>query len=169
MINTKSAARRKLRFESVDDLFAELDRIEDADQQGTLTTNGNWTAGQILSHLTAWIEYGYDGFPISRPPFPVRWLLQWMLPGMLRDGMRAGVKIPGVKGGTTGAVEVPTGEALLRYRAAVSRMQSEPAKYASPAFGPLSEPDRIRLQLRHAELHLSFLTLESDTLSSSHS
>jgi hypothetical protein len=168
MLNTKSASRRQLRFESVDDLLAELDQIEAAAQRGALATTGNWTVGQILSHLSAWIEYGYEGFPISPPPLPVRWLLKWMLPGMLRNGMRAGVKIPGVKGGTTGADAVATAEALVRYRAAVSRLQSEPAKFASPAFGAMSETDRIRLQLRHAELHLSFLALDPNT-SSSHS
>lgn len=167
MVNTKSANRRKLRFESAVDLFAELDQIEAASQRGTLTTTGNWTAGQILSHLSAWIDYGYDGFPISPPPLPVRWLLKWMLPRMLSGGMTAGVKIPGVKGGTTGVDDAATEDALARYRAAVSRMLSEPAKYPSPAFGPLSEPDRIRLQLRHAELHLSFLALDRETPSKS--
>jgi hypothetical protein len=83
-----------------------------------------------------------------------------MLSGMLRSGMRGGVKIPGVKGGTTGADDVPLQESLQRYRSALARLKVEPAKFPSPAFGPMSEEDRIRLQLRHAELHLGFIVVD---------
>lgn len=160
MINTRKAARRNLRFETVEALLSDIDQIEAAAVNGTLGVTGNWTPGQVLSHLAAWIEYGYDGFPIAPPPAPIRWILRWMLPGTLRNGMRPGVRIPGVKLGTTGADDVPLADGLRRYRTAISRLTSEPAIYPSPAFGPLSETDRVALQLRHAELHLSFLTLE---------
>jgi len=33
----------------------------------------------------------------------------------------------------------------------------ELARYDSPAFGPMSHQERVALNLRHAELHLSFL------------
>lgn len=157
MIDTRTAARRKLRFESLDELLNELAAIETAVQDGTIQTTGNWTVGQVMAHLAAWIEYGYDGFPIKSPPLPIRWILRWMLPGMLRNGMRGGVNIPGVKGGTTGADDVPPMDGIERYRSAILRLKSEPAIHHSPAFGPLSEEDRVRLHLRHAELHLGFL------------
>lgn len=160
MVNTRNVTRRKLRFETVDDLLGELVTIEAADARGTIAVTGNWTVGQILAHLAAWIEYGYDGFPISAPPLPIRWLLRLMLSGMLRSGMRGGVNIPGVKGGTTGADDAPIQDGLQRYRAALARLRVEPAKFASPAFGPMSEEDRIRLQLRHAELHLGFIAVD---------
>lgn len=160
MVNTRNVARRKLRFETIDDLLDDLDTIEAADARGTIAATGNWTVGQILAHLAAWIEYGYNGFPISAPPLPIRWMLRLMLSGMLRSGMRGGVNIPGVKGGTTGADDVPFQDGLQRYRAALARLKVEPAKYPSPAFGPMSEEDRIRLQLRHAELHLGFIAVD---------
>ena len=50
-----------------------------------------------------------------------------------------------------------TQEGDARLRAALKRMQIEPARYESPAFGPLSDSDRIALNLRHAELHLGYL------------
>ncbi|HBJ33487.1 MAG TPA: hypothetical protein DDZ51_01760 [Planctomycetaceae bacterium] len=160
MVNTRNVERRKLRFETIDALLADLDTIEAADARGAIATTGNWTVGQILSHLAAWIEYGYNGFPISKPLLPIRWILRLMLPGMLRSGMRGGVNIPGVKGGTTGADDVSIEEGLKRYRAALARLKTEPAKFPSPAFGPMSEEDRIRLQLRHAELHLGFISID---------
>lgn len=82
MVNTQTAPRRKLRLESIDELLKELDAIEVALLEGKVHTTGNWTVGQIMTHLAAWIEYGYDGFPIKLPLLPIRWILRLMLPGM---------------------------------------------------------------------------------------
>jgi len=150
--------RRSLCFETLDDLLAEVDRVVEADREGRLHRGGNWTTGQVLGHIAAWIEYGYEGYPMPKPPFLVRLMARWFLKRVLRDGMRPGFKIPGVEGGTYGTEEMPTEAAAERLRRAVKRLQAgEPARYHSPAFGPMSEEDRIRLTLRHAELHLSFL------------
>ena len=158
---TKTVQRRKLHFDSIEELLRELSRIETAYRAGHLRTTGNWTAGQILSHIADWIEYGYDGYPMKPPMFLVKWILRLMLPKMLRDGMRPGVHIPGVKGGTTGADLADTQIALDRVRAAFERLSSgEAAKFASPAFGEMSHEDRIKLNLRHAELHLGFLATD---------
>lgn len=149
---------RTLRFADTGQLFAELDRIEAAYEAGTLTTTGNWTAGQILAHLSAWIEFAYDGFPLKAPPFFVRWILKFMMKRMLAKGeMKPGVSIPGVEGGTLGQEEMETGVALERYRAALSRMRSEPAVHNSPAFGKVTDEVRIKMNLLHAQLHLGFM------------
>lgn len=93
---TQTVQRRKLHFDSIEELLKELSCIETDYRAGLLRTTGNWTAGQILSHIAAWIEYGYDGYPMKPPMFLVKWILRLMLPKMLRDGMRPGVHIPGV-------------------------------------------------------------------------
>lgn len=148
---------RRLRFAKVAECSAELDRIEAAHQAGKLTTTGNWTPGQILSHLSAWIEYGYDGFPLKAPPFFIRWILKLMMKRMLAKGeMAPGTKIPGVEGGTLGQEDMEFGSAMERYRAALSRMQSEPAIHHSPAFGKVTDEVRIKMMLMHAQLHLGF-------------
>ncbi len=149
---------RTLRFRTLDDCTAEVQRILAADREGTLRARGNWTPGQVMSHVAAWIEYGYDGFPIRRPPFFVRWILRFRLRKMLREGMPRGVRIPGVEEGTTGMEKMATAAAATRLLAALERLrQGEEAKHDSPAFGPMSHEDRIELNLRHAELHLGFL------------
>ena len=162
MSNQESPKFRELRFANIADCFAELERVEAAHQAGNLTTTGNWTPGQILSHLSAWIEYGYDGFPLKAPPFFVKWLLKFMMKGTLRKGfMKPGISIPGVEGGTIGQEEMETGAALERYRAALSRLQSEPAIHNSPAFGKVTDEVRIKMNLMHAQLHLGFLDYPS--------
>jgi Protein of unknown function (DUF1569) len=154
----KSTEYRKLRFESIDDLLKELDAIDAAAYAGRLQTTGNWTAGQILSHLAAWIEYGYIGFPIAAPPWIFRMILKMLSKRYLKSGFPRGVRIPGTTNGTTGQDDAPYDEASQRYRTAFLRLKNgEQCKFDSPAFGAMSHEDRIRLNLRHAELHLGYL------------
>jgi hypothetical protein len=161
-VETKKAQRRKLRFQSIDDALAEIDRIEQADRDGCLQCMGNWTPGQVFSHLAAWIEYGYDGYPLKSPPWILRFILRLFVPKMLRDGMSPGVRIPGIPEGTIGMEPALTSDAAERLRKAFQRLKrGDPAPYDSPAFGKMSHEDRIRLNLRHAELHMSFLDYPS--------
>ena len=149
---------RKLRFNSIADLKSELDKIAELDKSGRLLTSGNWTPGQIMAHLAAWIEYGYDGYPVKSPPWFIRWILRLRLEKMLESGLPRGVKIPGVPGGTVGADDMPTNQGIARLRKALQRLEArEEAAHDSPAFGKMSHDDRIRLNLRHAELHLGCL------------
>jgi hypothetical protein len=69
---TRDPKCRHLRLEGLADLRSELKRIEQADQEGRLETTGQWTAGQILAHLAAWIEYGYEGYPMRKPSLLLR-------------------------------------------------------------------------------------------------
>ncbi|GJQ25184.1 MAG: hypothetical protein HBSAPP02_02160 [Phycisphaerae bacterium] len=159
MIQTKTVVdRRKLRFRTIDEVLADVDRIVAADKAGTLRTTGNWTAGQALGHVAAWASYPYEGFPLGKLPWFVRVILRMIGKRILRKGMTPGVKIPKVPGGTFGIEVISTEEGAARLRAAFERMKrGEPAKYDSPAWGPMTDEDRIGLNLRHAELHLSFL------------
>jgi hypothetical protein len=157
--DTAKSARRSLRFGTIDDALTELDRVVEADKAGKLRRTGNWSTGQTLGHVAAWIDYGYDGYPMRPPPFFIRWILKRKLKQMLAGGMPAGVRIPGVAAGTYGIETLSLEEGATRLRRAFQRLKGgEPAKFDSPAFGPMSHEDRVRLNLRHAELHLGFLS-----------
>lgn len=154
-----TVAWRKLRFESIGDCLAEVRRIVEADREGRLRTSGQWTPGQNLAHIAAWIEYAYTGFPVKPPPAPIRWFLRLRLRSMLAKGLPKGVRIPGVKEGTAGMDKMSTADAAERLRTALQRLESsEKAEFDSPAFGPMTHAQRIQLNLRHAELHLGYLS-----------
>lgn len=159
MITTKHVKdRRALRFNSIEKLRADIDRILAADKAGKLRCTGNWTAGQAMGHIAAWINYSYDGYPMGPPPWIVRLILGFLKKKYLRQGMPAGVEIPKVKGGTFATEPLSTGEGAARLRKALARLASnEPAKFPSPAWGEMPAEERIALNLRHAELHLSFI------------
>jgi len=156
------ADRRTLTFDTVNDVIEAVNRIREADANQTLVVSGQWTAGEILTHLAAWIEYGYDGYPIDAPPWIVRQVMKFLLKSILKNGMKPGVKIPGVQNGTVGQEKVSTEVASQRYLVALNRLSSgEPVKHHSPAFGEMSPKKRVKLNLRHAELHLSFIHLKN--------
>jgi len=155
----KVTGRRLLRFESIDQVLAEVDHLFEAERAGRLRRAGNWTLGQVLGHLACWAEYAYTGAPL-KVPFFIKWFLRLRKETFLYSPMRAGVKIPGVAGGTLATEPMPLDEALGRYRRALERLKVEPPASPNVIFGHLTHAEWTALQLRHAELHLGFLIPE---------
>jgi hypothetical protein len=153
------AGRRTLRFETIDQMMAEVDRLVEAERAGRLRHVGNWTLGQALGHLTTWAEYAFTGPPL-KPPFWVKWMMRMRKRKFLSEPMGPGVKIPGVEGGTLGTAPMPVDEALGRLRRATDRLKAECPAIPNIIFGPLKHEEWIALNLRHAELHLGFLVPE---------
>lgn len=160
MTDTKTAGWRELRFQSLVELRAEVERLLVADRQGTLKVSGNWTAGQNLGHLASWIEWGFDGYPpsVKTPPWILRVVLKLMKHSMLNKPMRRGVRLPGVQGGTYGTEPCETQAGGARLLNALDRLKTTAPRYPSLALGQLSHEEAIQLHLRHCELHLGFLS-----------
>ena len=153
-----SAPRRSLRFETIDDALAEADRLASSERDGRLTQKGNWPLGQMLGHLAAWANFAQDGYPREvHAPWIVRKILRLMRNRILTKGMMPGVKIGRVPGGTLALDPIPTDEGLTRYRAAMQRLRTTAPTIPNPVFGPLTHEQWIQLNLRHAELHFSYL------------
>lgn len=152
---SKVTDRRSLRFNTIDDLLADIDVLVAADKAGKLRSIGNWTLGQAFGHLASWIEYSYSGYPF-KTPWLIRFILKFLVKGYIKNGMPAGRRIPNTSNGTYGTEVLSTDDGAARLKKALLRLRSEPAQYDSPAFGHLSDADRTLLNLRHAELHLSF-------------
>jgi hypothetical protein len=102
------------------------------------------------------MEFAYTGSPLN-PPFFIRWLIRMKRKQFFVGPMPAGVKIPGVPGGSLGTEPATLEEALPRFRRAADRLKMEAPTMPHNLFGPLSHADWQAINLRHAELHLSFL------------
>jgi hypothetical protein len=155
----KVAGRRTLRFESIDQMMAQVDRLVEAERAGRLKRLGNWTLGQMLGHLAGWAEYSYTGSPLT-PPLFIKWILRLQKRKFFKGPMWAGVKIPGVPGGTLATKNLPLDKALGRLQKVMARLKVETPTIPHAIFGPLPHDKWIAINLRHAELHLSFLVLE---------
>jgi hypothetical protein len=152
----KVTGRRILRFESIDELMADVNRLAEAERQGRLRRLGNWTLGQTLGHLARWAEFSYIGAPL-KVPFYITWIVRLRKRKCLYKPMRPGVRIPGVTGGTLATAPVPLEDGLARMRRLMERLKFEAPTKPQVIFGRLSHDEWIALHLRHAELHLGFL------------
>jgi hypothetical protein len=155
------ANRRLLRFESIDEMLAEVDRLVEAERAGRLKPLGNWTLGQTLGHLASWTEYGYTGMPL-KVPFFIRWIVRLRKRKYLYEPMKPGLKIPRVEGGTLATEPMTLEEALPRFRKVSERLKKEPPTVPSPVMGYLTHDESIAINLRHAELHLGFFVPECE-------
>jgi hypothetical protein len=158
MINTKRARdRRKLRFETLDDAIRDAEALVEAERRGTLLATGNWAFGQTLGHLAYWASCPFDGYPdLPRPPWFVRLLIPLVRKSFLNKRMPAGVELRGVPGGTFGIDAMESEEGLAKMRFAFERLANQAPTRENPIFINMSHEDWIKLNLRHAELHLSF-------------
>lgn len=157
MVNTKKVKRRALRFRSIADMEREVDRLVAGARAGRTRFAGNWDLAQMLGHLAAWVDYFYIGFPIPRAPWAVRMMVRIMKGRMLNGSLPQGMRLPNVKEGTYGADPISLDDALAKFRGSVGRLKTgEAPRHASPAFGPMTLDEVVKLTLRHAELHLGF-------------
>lgn len=154
---TKVVGRRPLSFANLDAMLADARACVASPQLRPL---GNWTLGQALNHLAAWIEYPYTGFP-PELVFPESVKAQALAAKdrIMRDPMRPGDRLPGAEAGTFATEDASADHGLSRLEAAVALLRSAPPPHPDPAFGVVSQREWTEMNLRHAELHLSFFVL----------
>lgn len=152
----KVTDRRKLRFDTPEQMWADVQRIAAAERAGTLRRSGNWTPGQIFGHLATFINFAYDGYP-SKPPFFVKALLRPFRTRFIRQGLPPGKSIPGVEGGTWGSEPLALDAGIAKLDSAWKRLKAAAPTAPNPIFGPMTHEEWQQMHLRHAELHLSFL------------
>jgi hypothetical protein len=153
-INTaKVANRRQLRFNSLDDIAAEVERLAACTEVRAL---GNWSSGQVLQHLASTMDNSIDGFP-NFVPAPIKLMLRlFMKRRFLTKPMPPGFKLPAkAEKMLPGPTDWET--ALTNFRRAIERVKTETNRSSHPAFGPMTADEWNQIHCRHSELHLSFL------------
>jgi hypothetical protein len=150
----KVTERRKLHFDSLDDILAEVDRLGRSREIRTL---GNLTAGQIVKHLATVMNRSIDGFSTGLPSVVRTMLRLFLKRKILIQPMSPGFKLPAKA--QADLIPGPTSldQALADIRGAIKRLQTEPGRVQSPFLGPLTRDEWNQLHCRHCELHLSFL------------
>ena len=85
----KVQGRRTLQFSSLDDILADIERLN----QGKVRGLGNWSPGQVLKHLTILMTASLDGFR-HRAPWFIRLVGKVMKRRLLTKPMSAGFQLP---------------------------------------------------------------------------
>jgi hypothetical protein len=152
-----TVVRRQLKFDSFDDVVAEVERL----RAGAYEKAGTWDLAQVCDHLAAWATYPVEGFP--KAPLPIAVILRLvratlgrgMYQKYMREGMPAGK--PTMPQSVVAAGGDPAA-AIERLKSAYTRFKAHAGEYLpSPLFGQLTREEAMAIQLRHAEHHLSFL------------
>ncbi|VTT97661.1 Uncharacterized protein OS=Leptonema illini DSM 21528 GN=Lepil_0134 PE=4 SV=1: DUF1569 [Gemmataceae bacterium] len=150
--------RRKLSFASLDEVVAEAENLLARGYDRA----GNWDLAQVAGHLANWLSYPVEGFPkVPLVLRPVVWLVRTTAGKRMRDGVLANGFAPGTRTvpETVPAAGGDAAAAVARLREAVERLKAHAGPIVpSPLFGPMDKDTAVRLQLRHCEHHLGFLT-----------
>ncbi len=158
MKNTKQiAGRRPLHFNTLDDILADAELLA----SGPIQAIGNWSPGQIFEHLARGFTLPLDGVVLPIP-FYIRWGARLMLGTFLRNGMPAGIKLEGKSAKALippDSTETQTGLADLH--AGIARWKAKSVVPRHSVFGNISDEQWTQVHLRHAELHLSFLSRDA--------
>jgi hypothetical protein len=152
-IDTSAVAeRRTLRFQSLDHVVADAERLVQAPRVQML---GNWPLDHLLMHLATAINLSVEGNSFRAPWF-VRLIGPWIKKRMLSKGLRAGFRMPREAEAVFYHKADSNSAALEALRQAVARVASQPMASSHPVFGKLTHEEWTQLHLRHSELHLSF-------------
>ena len=157
-INTaKVKGRRTLRFETLDEIYAEAHGLAEAQNVKQL---GNWSLGQATSHLARSIKMSLEGADRLGPIW-LRLFLKPFKPYILTRGLRPGFNLRGPEAEMlVPGTSLSTEEGLAALSAYIERLKREPQRFPHPAFGAMSRDQWDQLHKRHAELHLSFFVPE---------
>jgi hypothetical protein len=144
--------------------YADLDELQaDAERLAGVKyrTLGKWTYPQILDHLSRTTVASIDGFGFQAPWIARKLIAPLMKNSFLTKPMRAGFQLPARAASIIPAADLSLPAAVEKLRSALARFKAEPQRAEHPFLGKLASQESTALQLRHAELHMSFVVPEA--------
>lgn len=155
---TTSNERRQLKFENLDQVTGELNRL----LSGGYTQTGNWNLSQACGHLHDWMRYSLDGYPKAAPPIRLMlWLMKVTVgrrqfESVVNHGFKA--KLPTMPDTVPDADAASDAAAVEQLTKTINRLKDSNASIVpSPLYGPMTYDEAVKLQLAHCAHHLSFL------------
>jgi hypothetical protein len=152
-VDTKQVTeRRQVQYATLQDILNDAERLS----RGPITTLGNWSAGQIFSHLATAMNGSIDGLNIQTPWY-YRLMGRLFKKQMLRGPMPPGFQLPPEAAREMVPGPKTTEEGLAELRAAIHRLETEDKRTPSAFLGYLTREEWNQLHCTHAALHMSFL------------
>jgi len=157
-VDTKQARRRLVAYTSLQDLWKDLDLLEQSHRAGTLRRLGNHDAGPNFAHLALAMKCSHDGFASLAPAW-LRLVGRISKKGTLSKPFRPGFNLrkQDESKAWDDSVSFDEGIRLLREQVARAMKPGASPSAAHPFFGPMTPAEWQVYYLRHAELHMSFL------------
>jgi hypothetical protein len=150
--------RRTPRFHSYDDVLGDAEAMH----SGGYDRVGNWSLGQVCSHLGLAMDRAIDGFPTVYPA-PFRWVARWLVLGKLLNHQQQKRRFPAPPYLVPRDIEEDR-VGLEDLRAAVRRLKNHTGELKlHPVFGKLTPAQWTEFVLWHCEHHMSFLVPKKST------
>lgn len=151
----KVTGRREVHYDSFDDLLADAESLVTSGSKSV----GNWSLGQILQHLAVSIHASIDGTDMKLPWLMKKaFLLMMNKEKLMHQPMPSGYKIP-KQGEAQFKPDDNTSaeQGLAALREAIDRWNSDSPRAEHILFGALTDEEWNAFNLRHAEMHMSFV------------
>lgn len=154
MIDTKQVQGCcKRRFASLDEVLDECRALSDRPTRQL----GNWTLGQICQHLGTSMQLCTTSESLFPVPLYLRILGPLVRGRILKHGLPRGFQVP-PQGAALLPPPVSVDEGLATLVAGIEALNSTTRRVRHPVFGAMNVDQWNRFHLRHAEMHLSFIT-----------
>jgi hypothetical protein len=147
--------RRDLHFENLEAILADAEQILGQPHR----TLGSWSGGQICEHLAKTMDVMLNDVTF-KTPLVIRIVGRMTKRFFLSRPMRPGYKLPRWAASALLPAQVSDEEGLKHLRRSIERLAACGDLKPHPIFGKLNFADAVRLQCRHAELHLSHIVAE---------
>lgn len=145
--------RRELRFQTLDDARAELDRLE----KGPVETTGNWSYFQILAHCAKAINASMRGFSTKKSWFLRRLVGPLALRKVFKQGFIPAGAVSSAKGVSVQRVEGDEKAILAELKKLINEFEGYNGPLAEhPFFGKLNKKQWTRLAVMHLANHLGY-------------
>lgn len=146
------SARRIVRYSTLSEVVQDAEHLI-----GNHHTVGNWSFGQICQHLAKTMHASIDGFGFMAP-----WWARWFIAPLVKNSfltkpMKPGIQLPKSAKSLFPDELIAAEEGLRQLKAAVERLSHETPTAPHPFLGKLASEEVIQAQLRHCELHMSFI------------
>lgn len=146
------SARRTVRYATLSEVAQDAEHL-----LSNHHTVGHWSFGQICQHLAKTMNAMIDGFGFKAP-----WWARWFIAPFVKNSLLIKPMKPGFKLPKAGAALLPdesitAEEGLRQLKAAIQRLSQETPSAPHPFLGKLASEEIVQLQLRHCELHMSFI------------
>lgn len=150
-------ARPDLRFDSLDEMLADVDRL----RSGPTEQAGQWNLAMILDHMAKAIN-AHDNPKVKPMRRPLRWIVRAAVHRIVRRGRYPSIKFPAPKRMQPDP-NVSLESTYAEFRAAVESLRAitSPILTDTP-FGDLPVDEFVKLQLLHGAHHLGFLKLRHE-------
>ena len=153
-----SSQCRKLKFDNLDQVIEEVNRLLD----GGYTQTGNWNLSQACGHLNDWMRFSLDGYPKAPPPIRLMlWLMKVTVgrrqfEAVIKNGFKA--KLPTMPETVPDSDAASDAAAADEFKTTIHRLKDSNGPIVpSPLYGPMTYDEAVQLQLAHCAHHLAYL------------